>query len=185
MAILEKRRFYFRGFPTIDYNLDGTTREVLDFIHRWKIRDSVKDNAAGYSKWIVRDADTLFGIAKTLYGSQHYYWVIMMMNDMLDPIFDWPLNEKYLKNNIISIYGAENIYSHHHWEAEEDDDLFSVPVGTIVSIDYPFNKISISNFNYESSLNEAKRKIKLLKPEYLDQIRNEREKILSSNFGKI
>lgn len=179
----EKRNFYFRNFPLIDYTLEGETKQVLNFIHRWAFNDSVKNNISSWSKWIIRDEDTLFSIAEKLYGSQHQYWIIMMMNDMMDPFFDWPLNETDLKKYIISIYGVENIYNTHHWEAEEDDDLYSVPAGTKVSIDYPYNKVSVSNYDYESILNENKRFIKLLKPSLLGKVLKEKDKILSENFG--
>lgn len=180
----ERSHFYFKSFPRIDYTFGDDSIQVLDFIHRWKIRDSVKANSSAWSKWVVRDEDTLLSMAETLYGSQHHYWVILMMNDILDPLFGWPLNERDLKSYVKSIYGADKTHDIHHWEAEEDDNLYSVEPGTIVSFDYPYNKISINNFDFEASVNEAKRPIKLLKPEYMPQLRREREKILSSNFGR-
>lgn len=183
MTIFEKRNFYFRGFRKVQYVLDNETRTVLDFIHRWQIVDSVRNNLAAYSLWSIRDSDTLRSIAKTLYKSEHYYWVIMMMNDMIDPFYDWPLSETDLRKYIISVYGVENIYNTHHYLSEEDGNLYSLPAGYEVSADYPYNKIEVNNYDYESDLNEAKRNIRLLKPEYIDQIKAERERILESNFG--
>jgi hypothetical protein len=107
----------------------------------------------------------------------------MMMNDMIDPFYDWPLSETDLRKYIISVYGVENIYNTHHYLSEEDGNLYSLPAGYEVSADYPYNKIEVNNYDYESDLNEAKRNIRLLKPEYIDQIKAERERILESNFG--
>jgi len=183
-TIFEKRNFYFRGFNKIPYTLDNETLAVLDFIHRWKIVDEVKKNASVYSLWNIRDVDTLLNISKKLYKSEHYYWVIMMMNDMMDPFFDWPLNEGDLRKYIISVYGVENIYSIHHYESEYDANIYALPAGHEVSDDYAYNKLAISNYDYESDLNEAKRSIRLLQPEYLDMVKKEREAILSSNFSR-
>lgn len=185
MAILlEKRLFYFRDFPTTDYDFSGEEKLVLDFLHRWKIRDSIKLNGSVYSEWIIRDADTLRNIAYRLYNSEHFYWIIMMLNDMIDPFYDWPFDESALSSFVVNKYGAENIYKHHHWESEYDDDNFSLPAGEIVSEDYEFNIVSVDNFDYESGVNEDKRHIRLLRPEFLTQIVQEREAILASNFNR-
>lgn len=190
MKILKPRFYFFNGFPKIDYTLDEVERESLNFIHRWAFRESIKNNAASFSKWIIRDEDTMFSIAETLYNSRYYFWIVMMMNDIIDPFFDWPMNEHDLYVYVKKKYGDENIEAIHHYEAEEDDNLYSYPPGTIVSIDYQNhvpsgttrNIKAITNYTYEITVNESKRIIKLLKPEYLDQVKRERDQITKSNF---
>lgn len=183
MIVFEKKNFYFRGFKLIPYVLQNEDLEVLDFLHRWKIAAAVRDNISSYSFWTVRDSDSLRGIAKTLYGSEHYYWVIMMMNDMVDPFYDWPLNETSLRKHVIDHYGIENIYDVHHYVSGNDASVDSLPAGHIVSYDYPFSKVAVNNYDYCSSVNESKRNIKLLKPEFLSKLKSERERILANNFG--
>lgn len=180
-----KQDYYFYKFPKFNYDLNGDGRaetEVMNFLHRWAFRKSVKENISAYSEWIIRDQDSLFSIAEALYNSQHYYWIIMMMNDIIDPRFDWPLNETDFVKYIKAKYGEENIYNHHHYEADTDENIFSVPDGTWVSFDYSYNKISINNFDYEALINEQKRYIKLLKPEFLEEVKREKNEILSTTF---
>lgn len=183
--VFEKRNYYFRDFPLTPYTLNGIEREVLDFIHRWKFSSNVRDNVSAYSEWTIRDEDSLRGIAYKLYGSEHYFWIVMMMNDLIDPFFDWPLNEADLRENVISIYGEENIYSHNRWESDDDENIYALPSGEVVSSDYPYNRVSINNYDVESEKNEAKRNIKLLKPGYLPQVKDERERILKNKFGRL
>lgn len=185
MTLLEKRKFYFRDFPKVNYVLDEETKEVTNFLHRWAFRKVIKENAAAYSAWIIRDQDTMFSISQKLYGSQHYYWIVLMMNDIIDPIFGWPLTDSDLRKYVQAKYGEENIYSIHHYEAGESGDISALEVGTIVSVDYPYTKTTVNNYDYEAELNEAKRKIKLLKPEYLDTVNRERESILANKFNRI
>jgi hypothetical protein len=187
LSLIEKSNFYFNRFPIVDYHLKGVDRPTLDFIHRWAFRKHIKENAASYSKWIIRDEDSIFSIAQTIYGSQHHFWIIMMMNDMIDPIFDWPLDNRDLIEYVKKKYGAENIYEPHHLEAvgaEGNDDINVLPSGTIVSNNYTADKVTVSNFDYESRLNEEKRNIKLLLPEYLETVLREKSEILSSNFNR-
>lgn len=186
LSIIEKSKFYFYKFPVVDYNWYGIDRPTLDFIHRWAFRKNIKNNVAAYSKWIVRDEDTIFSIADRIYNSQHYYWIIMMMNDMIDPIFDWPLEEKDLLPYVKSIYGGGDAFNDpHHIEADASDDINALPEGTIVSESYPLPKKIISNFEYEAKINEEKRAIKLLLPEYLETVLREKDEILATNFNRI
>jgi hypothetical protein len=183
MTVFEKRNFYFRKFPLVTYHLQNEDRLVMDFLHRWAFVESVKSNASAYSQWTIRESDTLRGIAMTLYGSEHYFWVIMMMNDMIDPLYDWPLSDKDLKIYVDHIYGAENVNNVHHYVSEFEDNIYALPEGIIVPGDYEFNKESVTNYEHEYQLNEDKRIIKLLKPEYMDRVKTEKERIISLNFG--
>jgi hypothetical protein len=191
-SVFQKKKYYFKGFPKVSYTLGEKETQVLDFVHRWAFRKSIIENASAWSKWILRDQDTLFSVAKALYGSEYYYWIVMMMNNMLDPIFDYPLNESDLYSFVQKKYGAENVYSVHHYEADADSNIYSVPPGTIVSADYAThaesgttrNIVQITNFVYEARLNEEKRAIRLLKPEFLQIVIREKDLIVSSEFGR-
>lgn len=190
MKIFKERFYYFNGFPRIKYYLNDEEKDSIDFLHRWAFRETIKNNSASFSKWLIRDEDTMFSIAETLYKSRYYFWVVLMMNDMIDPLFDWPMNEHDLYEYTKKKYGPENIAGIHHYEADEDDNLYSYPPGTIVSFDYQNhiesgtsrNIIAINNFEYEARKNENKRIIKLLKPEYLDQVKKERDQITKQGF---
>jgi hypothetical protein len=100
------------------------------------------------------------------------------------------MNEHDLYEYTKKKYGPENIAGIHHYEADEDDNLYSYPPGTIVSFDYQNhiesgtsrNIIAINNFEYEARKNEDKRIIRLLKPEYLDQVKKERDQITKQGF---
>ena len=67
-------------------------------------------------------------------------------------------------------YGTNGLYTVHHYEFNDasgitvDYDATKLSAGTIKSI---------SNFDYEVGLNEAKRSIKLLKKQYLTEFVNQ------------
>jgi hypothetical protein len=103
---------------------------------------------------------------------------------MIDPFYDWPFNETEMNIYIVDKYGAESINDIHHYESALDANTFALPVGEIVTDDYAYNKSSVSNSEYESILNENKRPIKLLKPEFLSDIKDERERILAEYYNR-
>lgn len=181
--IFEQQKYYFRDYPKTPYQfVDGTEKDILDFLHRWAFVNNIKNNGSAFSEWIIRDQDTMYSISEKLYGSQMHFWIILMMNDIIDPVFGWPLNETYFNEFVKKKYGSEAIYSLHHYESGASEDLLALPEGIEVSADYFYNKVEISNFEYESRINEDKRRIKLLKPEYLGQVLQERDDILREGF---
>lgn len=182
----EKSRFFFNKFPYIDYDIlgDGDKTKIRNFFKRFDFRKSIRKYGSIYIKWVVRDEDTPQIIAHKLYNSTHYYWIILMINKMVDPTFDFPMNDAELNNFVDKKYGVENRRSFHHWESVESEELGSLPAGIIVDDTYPI-KTDVDNFEYELKKNDSNRHILILKPEYLEPVLMELETILSSDFTKV
>lgn len=182
----EKDFFYFTDFPKINYDFDNGDKSVAirNFLKRFSFRKRIKNNAAVYSFWIVRDEDSPEIIAHKLYDSPHYYWIILILNQILDPLFDWPLTDRQLFSYCQARYGHENVYSHNHYISLPPTEVNDYPEGIIVDSRY-LNKKSISNYQHEFNLNEKRREIKLLRPEYLPDVISEWETIKKSNFTRI
>lgn len=182
----DKDEFFFTGFPTVDYDFEDNGKKIRlrNFLKRFAFRDAVRNNISAYSVWIVRDEDTPEVIAHRLYESPHYEWVILLLNRIFDPLFQWPLTDRDLYRYVEATYGTSQVYAHHHYEAGAPVDVEDLPEGMIVDSRYS-RKVSISNYQFEFRLNEKRREIKLLKPEYLPQVLNEWEKIKKSGFTRV
>jgi hypothetical protein len=112
---------YFDKFPTLKYNVDGSTnyrRTLTDITFRLKLREKIKQNMYSYYNVDVSDDDTMEILAEKYYGNPEYHWVIAIANDILDPQYDWPLNYATYTNYLINKYGsqanADSII--HHYE---------------------------------------------------------------------
>lgn len=182
----ERDKFFFSDYPEIQYDFlnDGKTISIRNFLKRFTFRDSIKNNIAAYSEWIVRDEDTPEVMAHRLYDSTQFYWVILLLNRILDPLFNWPLTDRELFRYVEKIYGVSEVYSHHHYEAGEPIEIEDLPQGMIVDERY-HRKVSISNYAYEFDLNESRRNIMLLKPEYLPDVLREWDNIKRSGFSSV
>lgn len=178
----ERSKFYFEKWPQTNFNYGAKQYSVMNFVHRWKFLTEVKNNISAYSTWTVKDSDTIYNVSERLYGSTHHFWLIMMMNDMIDPVFEWPMTETRLKMFVDSKYGASKRYTLHHYETEYSADINALPAGIIVDSDYPYNMKSISNFDYEAKLNDERREIKLMEPKYLQLVLLEKKSIVESEF---
>jgi len=183
----EKSKFFFNGFPYIDYDIlgNGEKQKIKNFFKRFDFREKIRKMGSIYTKWVVREDDTPEVIAHKLYNSTHYYWIVLMINKMHDPFFDFPLTERELAEYVEKKYGLENKYAIHHYETIEDAAVGALPPGIIVDKYYPHAKQEIDNFQYEAKKNDEKRHILLLEPQYLEQVLEELNTILTSNFTRV
>lgn len=151
---------YFEKFPTTNYSLDdiSTVQTVRNIFLRIVFSDEIKNNYGLFDEYDVLDGETPEILADRFYSNPQYHWIILHMNDMLDPRYDWPLSSNNLRLYCESKY--ENINDVHHYVNAD---------GYIVNSTAP-GAVAVTNFQYEDELNETKRRIKVLKPEYLEAV---------------
>ena len=105
---------YFFNFPTTYYiNTDNNNDldVVTDITKRVAFEEKLKKNSAAYYKIVVTDDDSPEILADKFYNDVEKHWIILMMNDIIDPQFDWPLKERDLVkfiNNKYSVNAANN-----------------------------------------------------------------------------
>lgn len=153
---------FFSSFPKINY--DGNT--VKDITIRLNFLNNIKSNINLFEHVQIFTGQRPEDIALKYYNDTNLYWIVLFMNDIVDPYYDWLLTEEQLMNFIKGKYGAESIYSVHHYETTTQSDLGA---GVIQNSTEPFIT-PISNLIYETRINESKRKIKVLKRQYIEQI---------------
>lgn len=86
---------YFTYFPKTYYKPidEGTNLDVVtNIMTRFRIQENLKENAAVYYTYDISDGDTPEILAAKLYDSPEKHWMILFMNDIVDPQYDWPLS---------------------------------------------------------------------------------------------
>ena len=200
---------YFNYFPKTVYTLNSLDVEtVTNITSRFGFEQSFKDNSAVYYEYDIQDGDTPEIIASKFYDSPERHWAVLMINNIVDPQFDWPLdqrtiisyiNEKYSANANVGQSGTTwaqaNIHSYYKVETrisnsteaelqtklQIDANTYANVAATTTnltlddgnSITITTTKETKSYYDYEIEENEAKRTIKLLKPEFVSSIEEE------------
>ena len=200
---------YFSYFPKTIYTLDSSNADaVTSIVSRFAFESSFKDNTAVYYEYNIQDSDTPEIIANKFYGDSEKHWVVLMLNQIIDPQFDWPLdqrtiisymNEKYSANASVGQLGITwaqaNIHSYYKVETRTtnstntelqtklqiDANTYANVAATTTnlllddgnSITITVSKETKSYYDYEVEQNETKRRIKLLKPEFVSPIEDE------------
>lgn len=153
---------YFDNFPTFLYpfkiNNKIEYKLVKDISQNVRIRKEILANITLYDEYDIRDGDTPEIISEKVYGSPLYHWVVMLCNNKYNYVDDFPLPIYELEKYITSKYGASNKYSVHHY-VNNKGSIVDSSQGT-----------SVSNYDYEVSVNESKRRIKLISPSLLNTI---------------
>lgn len=162
---------YFNKFPKIlyDYSIGTNTNAVYvtDITRNIRFRRDVLANVSVYDYYDIQDGDTPDKIAERVYGNSQYHWIIMLMNDRYDYLNDFPLTTYNLEKYIAQKYGS-GTYDIHHYVNED---------GFIVNSDYS-GATSVSNYDYETSVNESKRRIKIVPKELIDKILSDYDNLI-------
>jgi hypothetical protein len=153
---------YFDNFPTFlyDFEINGKTeyKLVKDITQNVRLRKEILASVTLYDEYDIRDGETPEIIAEKVYGSPLYHWVVMLCNEKYNYVDDFPLPSYELEKHITAKYGAGNEYDTHHY-VDNNGFIVDSTQGT-----------SVSNYQYETELNESKRRIKLISPSLLNNI---------------
>jgi len=154
---------FFKAMPTIGYKVDGKTVSTKDIFRRVGL-DRKYNNRLALDSYYVRDGETPDIVANNVYGSSNYHWVILTVNNIVNPYEEWPRKEAELFDYTESKYGVGNALLDHHYRLTSNTDII---------VDYDSTKIAdgdieaVSNYDFELDLNQSKRQIYLLKTDYL------------------
>lgn len=144
-------------------NIKKQTRAyaLTDISRNIRFRKEVLANISSYDSYDIIDGETPEIIAEKIYGNAEYHWIIMLANDMYDYRKDFPLTQLQLEKYVFDKYG-EDADDIHHYVNEQ---------GFIVNSD-SMGAASISNRQYEESVNETKRRIKIISKNLVGTILN-------------
>lgn len=165
---------YFANFPDILYpfELDGKIKlvRVKDIVANVRLRKQILSNITLYDEYDIIDGETPEIIAERVYGDPNLHWVIMLTNDRYDLWNDFPLSGDALSKYIENKYGQGNENAQHYIF---DSPHFEDERGNIV--DGPATNLvrAITNLEYESRVNEGKRRIKIVNKNLISSIVSE------------
>lgn len=101
---------YFNFFPKTPYYIDKEKRSVdllTNLTTKFKFNDDFKENTVIYYDYDIADGETPEIIADKIYDSPERHWIILLLNDIVNPFVDWPMqynslvkfiDEKYTSN---------------------------------------------------------------------------------------
>jgi len=93
---------YFNKFPTITYS--NTT--CRDLTKRVRIDTEIKENIDHYYPIEIQAGFRADSLAEAYYDDEEMDWMIYLMNDIIDPYYQWYISELNFEDFIITKYGS-------------------------------------------------------------------------------
>ena len=179
---------YFRNIPKVKYDITGAEPNkylnVTNIMKRISFKPSVIEDITDYYPYRIKDGERPDILSFQQYGSVAYAYLIMLVNDIYDPIFDWPLSaqqfEKYLTNKYGSVSSAMATTKYYYQvvraEVARTGTSERVPAVKFIVDQTTYDALdegdrsTQSQYEWEDELNDNKRDIKLINAEFIQDI---------------
>ena len=190
---------YFRELPNLRYpSFLSEKTSSLDFVEvknvfrRVKLRDDLQNNFTVFERYEIPMGFRPDVVAEELYGSDQLDWVVLTVAGILNVRNEWPLSDRDIYDYSLDKYG-DSLNSVKFFETTEVKDTngrMILPKGKVVDSNFTIPKpgeptatlnpvVGISNYEYETRLNDKKRSIFVLREEYLQQFLNDMREIMT------
>ena len=190
---------YFRELPNLLYpsflpektsSLDFI--EVKNIFRRVKLRDDLFNNFTIFEKYQIPERARPDTVAEEILGSANFDWIILTVAGIINVRNEWPLSNRDLYNYANNKYG-ESLNSTRFFETKEVKDSngrLILPKGKVVDSNFTIPKpgvptatlnpvVGVSNYEYETRLNDDKRNINILREENLQDFLDDMRSIMT------
>ena len=201
---------YFNLIPDFEYVSRLPNAKISDYVtvknlfKRVFLREDIYQNLTFFKKYNVVGDDRPDNVANEVYEDSTLDWLILLANNIVNIPNEWPLPQEDFDRYLLDKYDNDynKIYNGiHHYETVEvknSNGVVIVPKGLEVSSDYNVtyydffigglteaNNITrpITNYKYEENLENKKREIFILKPEYISVVLDDIEDITKYKKG--
>jgi hypothetical protein len=199
---------YFRQVPDFEYVSRLPNAKISDYIRvknlfkRGKLADDIFPNLSFFTKYQIEGDDRPDNVAYKVYNDATVDWVVLLSNNYTNIQSEWPLLQNDFDRYLLDKYSTyEKLNEVHHYETSEIknvDGATITPAGLTVASDYSVTyydaatgqevekentAVEVTNYDYESKIENAKRDIYLLKPMYLNVIKDDMSDIMPYEKG--
>lgn len=173
-------------FGTIMY--DGS--ETVDIFHNYnRYVDEVTKNFT-IREYYIKGSPRPEMLSYQLYGDPHYYWVLLLINKIYDPYYDWVTDDdsvhEYARQKYQYVGGVNKIAYHQNDAGERFWNVVEYPTGSGKWYDindkdhshlqYTGSMIPVTRIEAELDDNNKKRVVKIVNPSdivhFVDSLRS-------------
>ena len=180
---------YFRQIPNLDYpSLRNDRNSAYDYqvvkniFKRAVIRDDIFNEITAFTKYSVVGDERPDQVAYQFYNDSGLDWVILATNNIVHVRDEWPMGNQDFLTYLNAKYTEAELANIHHYETKiirDSSGTLIQPEGKRVPAGYTINFLdngtlrsesSLTSFSFlehETDLNDAKRNINILRPEFL------------------
>tara|TARA_B100000282_G_C31623717_1_gene440562 strand:+ start:117 stop:767 length:651 start_codon:yes stop_codon:yes gene_type:complete len=189
---------YFRELPNLNYQSTLSDRsssqdyvQVKNLFRRAKLRDDLRYIFTSLVDYYISEGMRPDQVADNVYGDPELDWVVLTSANIINVRDEWPLDSREIYEFAYNKYGNDlNQIRHYETkEVKDSSDRLILPKGKIVDSGFTIPDPSsptatlnpvggVTNYEYESKLNDAKRSIYIISPDYLQVFLNDMKDIM-------
>lgn len=167
---------YFEKFPLVWHTLeDGDQVLLQNLTRRVSVVQKIKDIEGLLLPYTISDGETPRQFAQRFYGSFELFWVVLLVNGIIDPVSGWPKPEQRIIDELIDQYGMDGMYSTRHYVNEygiETDPMalriaYGLKGYTDDTIIGDYGLKAVSYHDYAIDQNDKLRSVQVLHPDYI------------------
>ncbi|WEM34222.1 tail tube associated baseplate protein [Xanthomonas phage X1] len=163
---------FFKKFPVLSYTLDGYNKDAMNIVTAAVLKRINVDKSYVYQSYDVPNGATAESLAYDLYKDPTLCWVFFLVNGMVNPLLDWPMDDSVLEEFVVAKYGS--LYSVVYFtdlDGYRLDDVAEAAVRAYVDAGNPMpaNVHPVTALEAESELNRKRGKIVIVAPRYINQ----------------
>ena len=193
---------YFKQVPDFEYVSRLPGAKISDYItvknlfKKAVLADDILQDLSLHTKYKIIGDDRPDNVAFDFYGSSEMDWLVLTCNNIINIQTEWPMLQNDFDRFILDKYGSyANVNATHHYETQEvknSNGVIIVPKGLKCESDYSITYFDyntqrevtvlsadctteVTNYTYEERIEDEKRNIYLLKPRYINVIRDDME----------
>lgn len=146
---------YFNYFPKVEYSLEDrivNLNLVTNVIFRFIFNDKFKSDSSVFYFYSIKDGDKPEDIAYKVYDSPERHWILLQFNDIVDPISDWPMDQRTFKSYLDDKYGADGannnpVIDGYDWSRANIKDYVIIDTVT----DLQTETVTVEEFNVDAN----------------------------------
>lgn len=177
--------FMFDNWPSVSYDLkkNGKPLELTNVTLRFKINELLRDRSVVIYEYDVVNGERPDIIAFKYYNDEKLDWVILLTNNIINPLFEWPLDDRSLDRLITKKYGSletakqtVHLYEKTLRQQSVHFDGTIIPEKRVVvdketyDLTSPSLRRTVDKYTYEVELNQKRSHIKILDERYINSL---------------
>ena len=188
---------YFRELPDLEYQSPLTDKvsstdyvRVKNIFRRVKLRDDLSKTVILFNKYQIEEGERPEIVAEKLYDKADLDWVVLICAGITNVRNQWPLSSRDIYRFAEEKYGNELNATRFYetTEVKDSQNRLILPAGKVVDAGFTIPNpddvtltlnpvVGVSNYEYETRLNDEKRSINILKKIYLQTFLNDIRKL--------
>lgn len=154
---------FFDFFPKVPYDINKsqypTYEAVTNIFFRLAVIKDILNNTSSYFIYEIDGNDTPEIVAEKVYGDSGANWIVIYANQILDPQFDWVMDDKTFEKYLIHKYGSVETAQTtvHHYEKIIETTVNGYTSTAIHTVDFQratINELDVPNPTFLDYLTE-------------------------------